>query len=249
VARVVVSPEARDGDAFVIEGEAYRHAVNVLRVARGDSFLVVDGSGHEFTCVAETLSSRSLRARVTQVRTLSPAPALSIHLCCGLLKGEKLDLVLQKGTELGVARFTFFAGQRSTVRIDPRDEVSRRGRWQRIVQGAVGQSGGGAYPDVDGPVSFDTVLTQAVQADLAILAWEGDGHTPLPRLAAVLRGHAALRTVAVLVGPEGGFSEGEIEAARAAGVTLVSLGARILRAETAAVVMPALLLAASGDLG
>lgn len=249
MARVVADPDSRRGDRFVLEGDAFNHAVKVLRTEVGQRLLVVDGSGVEYECVAHELTSRALVARIVRARRLPGAPRVGLHLFTALLKGDKLDLVLQKCTELGVERLTLYRAERSTLRIAAEDEASRRARWTRIVQAAVGQSGHHAMPSVEGPISYADALERATRADLAIIPWEGDGVQHIPRLSDILTAHPRAASVAVVVGPEGGFSATEIAAAQVAGLCPVTLGPRILRAETAAVVVPALVLAAYGDLG
>lgn len=224
----------------MLEGAAFKHA-RVLRVARGDTVRVVDGSGAEYACRVEEISSRSVWVEVLERRDLAPEPHRRVHLYCGLLKGEKLDLVLQKCTELGVAAVTFFASSRTVARADGRVE-----RWLRIVASAAAQCGRASLPAVAGPLAFEDALGEAASAEPAVLLWEGaDGET----LSSLLRQHPDATRVALLVGPEGGFSAAEAEAARAAGIHVASLGRRILRAETAALIAPALCLFASGDLG
>lgn len=249
MARVFVSPEARDGDVFVVEGESFRHAVDVLRTRAGDRLRIFDGSGFEFVCVAERVTPRRVTARIVEVCPLRGEISLSLRLFCALLKGDKLDLVLQKGTEIGVERFGLFQSERCAVRIAAHDEAARRGRWQRIVQAAVGQCGRPTVPLVEGPLPLDAMLEVAASADVALMPWEGDGTESLPRLSEVLAARGAVRSVALVIGPEGGFTRSEIASARARGLAAVTLGTRILRAETAALVAPALVLAATGELG
>lgn len=249
MARVVVPPEARDGDGFVVQGEPFRHAVNVLRTRSGDRLVVVDGTGVEFDCVADEVTSRQLIARIVGMRALGGATHFALRLYCALLKGDKLDLVLQKGTEVGVEEFGLFRAARAAVRVAVDDEPVRRGRWRRIVQAAVGQCGRPSIPRVQGVLSFDEMVGEAVTADLALIPWEGDGTETLPRFSDVLRARPDARSAAVVVGPEGGFTRDEIDAARTRGMVAVTLGERILRAETAALVVPALVLAAYGELG
>lgn len=249
MARVVVPPEARDGDGFVVEGEPFRHAVNVLRTRAGDRLVVVDGTGIEFDCVTDEVTSRRLLARIVRTRALGGATRFSLRLFCALLKGDKLDLVLQKGTELGVETFGLFRASRAAARVALEDEPARRARWARIVQAAVGQSGRPAIPEVQGVLPFEAMCGEAAGADLALIPWEGDGTETLPRLSDVLRARPDARSAAVVIGPEGGFTCDEVDVARGRGLTAVTLGERILRAETAALVVPALVLGAYGELG
>jgi 16S rRNA (uracil1498-N3)-methyltransferase len=249
MARILVPAEARRADRFLVEGEPFHHAVRVLRLGDGDRLQVVDGSGIEYECVVVELSARSLVARIVRARRLPGEARLQLRLYCALLKGDKADLVIQKATEIGVERIVFYRADRSTARIAPPDEEARRARWRRIVAAAVAQSGRPRAPGIEGPLSFAEALDSAREADLALLPWEGDGVQSLPRLSDVVTGAGRIASASVVIGPEGGFSGPEVEQAKARGVIAVTLGPRILRAETAAVVVPALVLAACGDLG
>lgn len=245
MSRIVVPAEARVDDHFLMTGEALHHAVHVLRLRVGAALCLVDGSGTEYDCVAEEVTARSLRARIVAARPLPAAPHVQVRLCCAVLKGDKLDLVLQKGTEIGVDAFVLYHSERTTVRIAPKDEAARLARWSRIVAGAVAQCGRAGVPTVRGPLDFASMLDVARDADCGLVLWES--RDPLPRLRDLHRpGHAR---VSLVIGPEGGLSHNEIDAARAAGLHPVTLGPAILRAETAAIVGPALMLSLAGELG
>ncbi|MBM3465813.1 MAG: 16S rRNA (uracil(1498)-N(3))-methyltransferase [Armatimonadetes bacterium] len=239
MARITVSPAAFSTDpvpGFRLEGADLKHS-RVLRVGVGDVILIVDGSGLEFTCEIAEVTTRSLFARVVSKRPLADEARLSVHLYCALLKGEKLDWVLQKACEIGVARIALFESERTVARGEKKE------RWGRIVASAAAQCGRAGVPEVDGPLSFSEVLADAVAGGVACMLWEGEGTR---RLSEVVPRQGRM---SLIVGPEGGFSEAEALLARAAGVRTVTLGSRILRAETAAIVAPALALACSGDLG
>jgi 16S rRNA (uracil1498-N3)-methyltransferase len=240
MARLSVPPDSREGESFLIEGQPFKHATRVLRSRVGDTLTVVCGDGWEYGCVAEEVGSRSLRARIESRRELAAPPSREVHLYCALLKGEKLDLVLQKCTELGVAAVNFFHSQRCVARPD-----ERRDRWQRIVESAAAQCGRDSVPQIGGPLAFEQATEQAAGQAGAIL-WESE---QTRRLAEWVKGVPPTRPITLMVGPEGGFASSEVEHARRVGLTAITLGPRILRAETAAIVAPALILYASGDLG
>ncbi len=262
--RLVVPSSARLDGVFRVDGEVFHHATHVLRMRVGDRVLLLDGSGDEHECVISEVTAHAFLARIVETRPGTVSRRLRIRLCCALLKGDHLDLVLQKGTELGVTEFVFYHSERTVVRVAPADARTRTARWTRIVEGAVRQCRGLCVPAVSGPLEFGPMLALAANADLALIPWEGDGSMTLPRLRDVVALQAPsgstggeaeplavtrAQVVSLVIGPEGGFAAREIALARAAGLCPVTLGDRVLRAETAGVVVPALLLFLSSDLG
>ena len=245
VRRFVLPPEDLGGDEVVLTGEIYRYAIRVLRLGPGSPVLLSDGRGREWHGRIETVER--LRAVVAidgkgaQAATAGPG----ITLYQGLPKGEKLDLILQKGTELGAAAIVPFAGERSVVRIPPEKTDERIERWQRIVREASRQSRRATVPEVDFAPDLGEVLRSAGQ-DVKLLLWEEEETRRLKETLAAL---PTPESIAVLVGPEGGFSAAEARAAEERGFIPVGLGRRILRTETAGLAMLAILQFYWGDMG
>ena len=245
---------APDGVVVVLSEEESRHLRDVLRLRAGDEAHVFDGEGREFACVVAAPGGRREPARL-EVRARAEAPSpespLSLTLAVALLKGEKFDLVVQKATELGVSRVVPVLTKRADVRLrDARDADGRVERWRRLALEASKQSGRAVVPPVAAPVAFDSLI----ETEGATIETEG-----ATRLLFAERGGAGLDSLAdetpappapvvALVGPEGGWDEGELSQARARGWTLVTLGGRTLRAETAAIAVCVLLQNLFGDL-
>ncbi|MCA1631937.1 MAG: 16S rRNA (uracil(1498)-N(3))-methyltransferase [Acidobacteria bacterium] len=235
--------------------EEAQHLTGVLRLGAGDEVRVFDGEGREFLCVVTDGSGRGatleVRAAVEPLRAESP---LELTLCVALLKGEKFDLVVQKATELGVARVVPVETARADVKL-PRGERGdgarkRVGRWRRIAVEAAKQSGRARVPEVAEPSSLTDLLT----TDFA----GGTGAGGRRLIFAERGGRGLIETVgawvgrpervAALVGPEGGWEDTEVEQAYGAGWEVVTLGGRVMRAETAGIVVAALLQHLCGDL-
>ncbi len=240
---------APDGAGVVLSEEESRHLRDVLRLRGGDEAYVFDGEGREFACVVAEPGGRRGAARL-EVRGLSDAPSpespLELTLAVALLKGEKFDLVVQKATELGVARITPVLTKRADVR--PRDagDASKRiERWRRLALEAAKQSGRARVPSVVEPLAFESVVKDEASADSLRVMFAERGGVGLDGLP---RGSVPPTVVTALVGPEGGWDDEEIGLARARGWTVVTLGGRTLRAETAAVTVCALLQHLFGDL-
>lgn len=228
------------GDSQIaLEPADEHHLFKVLRARPGEPFSVVLGDT-EFQCeVAEGGGGL-----VVGSRPLTGEPPLQITLFQGLAKGDKMEWIVQKGTELGVTQFVPVATERAVVKLDAKKAASRVERWQRIAAEAAGQCRRGRVPDVAPLCSWAEAVAQVADYDLALVAYEGGGQA-LSHVTA----EPAPKKVALFIGPEGGLSAGEVEAAVAAGAQVISLGPRILRTETAGLVAATALLFAWGDLG
>jgi 16S rRNA (uracil1498-N3)-methyltransferase len=236
--RRVHLPSARAGEArAALTDEARHYLRDVLRLGPGAAVEVFDGRGGAWDATVlagyQDLSLGAARA--------VPAAAASVWLLVALAKGEKLDLIVQKATELGVARVAPFAAARSVVRLEPQKGEERARRWRRIAAEAARQCGRADVPEIDAPASLEQALAEIPPGFGAFLFHPGGaplaGAAPSPA-----DGYAAV------VGPEGGLADAERAACARAGAREVSLGPRVLRAETAAIVAIALLQARFGDL-
>ena len=249
--RFFAPPEAfsPDGTSVALAPEEARHLRDVLRLGRGDEVFVFDGEGREFRCrVEESERDRAVLAVGGEVEPASPESPLELTLAVALLKGEKLDLVVQKATELGVSRFVPVMTKLADVRLRGVDETSRRvERLRRIALEACKQSGRARVPLIDAPAAFESFVKSA-SADVAVwrVMFSERGGASLGGAIEKLRGRPA--AVTALVGSEGGWTDEEIALARDAGWDVVTLGGRVLRAETAAITVTALLQHAFGDL-
>jgi 16S rRNA (uracil1498-N3)-methyltransferase len=225
-----------------LAGEDARKLLVVLRRTAGDPVEVVDSGGRSFGAVLEVDGS-SVRARLVAEVAAPHAPSLAITLAQGVPKAAKMDFVVEKATELGVARIVPFTSERTV------GEGNREGkleRWRRLAKSAAQQCGRRDVPAVDAPLSFAALIERFAEYDVALVPWEIAEPVPLrERLPALLAGASS---ALVAIGPEGGLSHGEALAAQAAGGVLVSLGTRILRTEPAGLVACSALLYASGDL-
>lgn len=215
---------------------------NVLRLERGSMITLLDGSGAAYPTRIESLDAGKAEGRVVARQPVSSEPGMELTLFQCVLKRERFEWVLQKGTELGVSRFVPVISSRTVVRPAAR-LLSKYQRWGAIVREAAEQSRRGRLPAVEDPLHWDEALEQG--AGLRLLAWEeacGDSSGLHP-------GIAGAREVSVLVGPEGGISREEATAATERGWRPLSLGPRVLRAETAAVAASTIVLHLAGALG
>ncbi len=248
--RFYAPPSAFDTGAKTVRltEEEARHLRDVLRLRPGDEVFVFDGEGLEFKClVAESRRDSARLEIVAEVAAASPESPLGLTLALALLKGEKFDLAVQKATELGAARIVPVMTKLADVRPkDEREALKRVSRWQRISLEAAKQSGRARVPEICAPVSFaELVKSDVSEGDARLLFSERGGASLLETIAGWSNNPLALT---VLVGAEGGWTDEELSLARSAGWSVVTLGGRILRAETAAIVITALLQHLCGDL-
>lgn len=249
---------APDGAGVRLSAEESRHLRDVLRLRAGDEAFVFDGEGREFACVLLDAGGRGACASLEvrgRAEPQSPESPLALTLGVALLKGEKFDLVVQKATELGASRVVPVVSRRADVRLrDERDAGARVERWRRLALEAAKQSGRARVPPVEAPAGFEDFVSVGAGASEARVLFAARGGGVLGDLARGGQsepgdgGWARPLSVRALVGPEGGWEAEEVALASARGWTIVTLGGRTLRAETAAITAAALLQHLFGDL-
>jgi len=243
-------------DGVTLPPDEARYLRDVLRLNVGNEVYVFNGEGKEFHCQVEESRRDSARLKVIgEVDPARPESPLQLTLAVALLKGEKFDLVVQKATELGVTRVVPVATRLADIRLrDASDATKRVARWQRIALEAAKQSGRAVMPEISSPVTFASLLQENVEKSQRAIAEselyrlmfsERDGQS-LTEAKAALPANPSRLTA--LVGSEGGWTNEELAAARQAGWTIVTLGGRTLRAETAAITVTTLLQHLFGDL-
>ena len=228
--RFFISPGQVIDQYITISGEDVRHIATVLRMKTGDELLLCDGRGTEYQAKIARVSKSEITTEV-KARSKREIRYPLITLCQGLPKSDKMDWIVQKSTELGVATIIPLATERTIVKI--RDEEKRVSRWQKIAREAAMQSNRPDIPEVEKIQSLDGYI-RTLDPDpgtLLILPWE-EGTEPIR---SILRQIPGIKNIIVLIGPEGGFSAQEVEMAKEKGYHTVSLGQNILRTETAAV--------------
>ena len=238
--RVYVEQPLVAGKSCVLEGSAANHIMRVLRLRDGDALTLFDGRGGEYSARITGFRRDSVQAEVQEHRDVERESRLDLTLAQGISRGERMDWVMQKATELGVARIVPVITERTVVKLDARQGERKVEHWRAIVIAACEQSGRNRVPDVAAPRAFHELLRKDEHAGRKLLL------SPLGTLNArdlTLAGAATL-----LVGPEGGLSQDEQELAIGAGFEQVRMGPRVLRTETAAIAALAILQHDFGDL-
>lgn len=243
--RFFIPPHWLNPPAVRLSGETARQLKSVLRLGPGDEIIVLDNSGLEYRVRLAAFSREEVQGHIIAHQPAQGEPRLHLTLVQGTLKGQKFEWVLQKGTELGVSRFVPAICQRSIAgKAD--DLAGKQPRWERIIREAAEQSRRGRLPGLAPAVPLAEAIRQASGQSpppLRLMPWE---EAAGPTLKTALH-EARPQAVAVFIGPEGGFTAAEAELAGRAGVRLVTLGPRILRAETAGLAVGAAILYELGE--
>lgn len=245
--RFFVAPECIQEVQARVDGPVARQVARVLRLRTGDRVVLMDNSGCEYVVALHSISPSRIDGAVLEKRRGLGNPGVILTLYQGLLKGDKLETVLQKGTEIGVSAFVPVLCHRSVPRASKGWADGRYPRWHRILTEAAEQSGWARIPLLEPLVSLREALS--VATGVRLMAWEGEKEKgfreTLMEHIERIRGEG----LSFFVGPEGGFEPEEVEEARATGVVPVSLGQRVLRGETAGLVMAAAVMYQVGELG
>ncbi|MDR0468540.1 MAG: 16S rRNA (uracil(1498)-N(3))-methyltransferase [Peptococcaceae bacterium] len=252
--RFYVDPDALTTHEARITGDEYKHLKNVLRMKIGDAVEVFDGKGRGFSGRLKLLDKAEALAELDEAVTEVRDSALHICLAQGIPKGEKMDLIIQKNTELGVDTIIPLELSRCVVRLDgDKKRKDRQTRWQRVAKEAARQCGRLTVPEVSLPMEVEEFLQQVSNRDLLLIPWE-EGGQPLKAFFAVAEVEKAagmLRRdrIFVMIGPEGGMTADEVEAGKQAGGWVLTLGPRLLRTETAGMALLSILQYQWGDAG
>ena len=231
-------PETFTGQAIRLGADEAHHLRDVVRRRSGDEVSVFDGEGREFVCVIRSIERSSAELEIVrEIEPRSPESPARITLAAAMLKADKFELVIQKAVELGVAELVPLITDRCEA--NTKHAEKRMVRWQRIILDASKQCGRATLMKIGEPVKFQTMLAAGDNTETVLFA-ERDGE----RLGD--GGRNVIRTV--VIGPEGGWSDAEIDAARATGCRIITLGGRILRAETAAIAITAIVQNLFGDI-
>lgn len=245
--RFFVTPEAIVQDQVALDGAIAHQVRDVLRLRPGAHVVVLDDSGWEYEVELIEVRREGARGRVCARHLAQTEPRLALTLYQGVLKGARFEWVLQKGTELGVSTFVPMLTRR-TVPSDLQRVEKKRLRWQRIIREAAEQSHRARLPSLAVPCSFSEACLEAARAhEWTFLPWEAATEKGLSHVLRSLD-HPP-RDVGLLIGPEGGFEKAEVALARERGIEVLTLGPRILRAETAALAAVTIVFSELGEMG
>lgn len=234
-------------DTIDITGEDVNHIKKVLRLNINDNIIVCDGNENDYLVRIESFEKDLVKTAVIDSFKNKNEPPVDITLFQGVPKSDKMDFIIQKSIELGVKSIVPVMTERTIVRLDGRKDAENKvSRWQRIALEAAKQCNRGLIPRIELPVSFNEALSLAKELELSIIPYEKETVGGLKNFLTNSRG---VKKIGVIIGPEGGFSENEIEKAAQNGIKSVTLGPRILRTETAGLTVLSILAYELGDVG
>lgn len=238
--RFFVDREQIEEDKIVILGQDVNHIKNVLRMKEGEQILVSDGNDREYLCEICGLSNEEVCAKIIDVDGPTRELPIRVSLYQGLPKGDKMETIIQKMVELGAYQIVPVSTKRCIVKLDHKKAENKVARWNAIAESAAKQSKRGIVPKVAGVMTFQQALEQAADCDVVMIPYEEAENMDYTR--EVVDGIHPGDSVAIFIGPEGGFAAEEVEAARQIGARPITLGKRILRTETAGMALMSVLM-------
>ncbi|EQK45278.1 RNA methyltransferase, RsmE family protein [[Clostridium] bifermentans ATCC 19299] len=229
----------------IIEGEDVKHISKVLRCRIGEELEICDNDNNEYICEITNIDKSQVELNIVEVVDIKRESDLKIKVYQGLPKGPKMEMILQKLTEVGVDEIILVQTKRTVVKVDDKKEDKKIERWERIIYEAAKQSKRGKIPKLRGVLSFKEALADMKENDFNIAPYENERTKSIKQ---AIKG-VDIKNIGVFVGPEGGFEDTEIKAIEEIGGQSVSLGPRILRTETASLVASSIVLYELSDLG
>ena len=236
-----VEPSQIQGNHIFIDGPDVNHIRNVLRMNPGEEVNVTDGSGEKvYRCAIASIGEDKVELNIMWAQEKGMELPSKIYLFQGLPKSDKMELIIQKAVELGVYEIIPMATARAVVKLDQKKAAAKVKRWQAISESAAKQSKRLLIPEVKEPVKFSQALKLASDLDVRLIPYElAEGMDGTRR---IIQSVKPGQSVAVFIGPEGGFEEAEVELAKEAGFQAITLGRRILRTETAGMTVLSILM-------
>ena len=234
-----------ENNTCIIEGEDVKHISKVLRCRIGEELEVCDNNNNEYICEITNIDKNQVELNILEKVDIQRESDLKIKVYQGLPKGPKMEMILQKLTEVGVDEIILVQTKRTVVKVDDKKEDKKLERWERIIYEAAKQSKRGKIPSLRGVLTFKEALADMKENDFNIAPYENEKTKSIKQ---AIKG-VNINNIGIFVGPEGGFEETEIEAIEDVGGQSVSLGPRILRTETASLVASSIVLYELSDLG
>jgi len=230
--RFYVTKDQILGDTIKITGPDVNHIKNVLRMKQGEEIVICNGQGKDCYCIINRVSESDIIAGILSIQDTNTELKSRITLFQGLPKMDKMEFIIQKAVELGVHEIVPMMTKRTVVKLeDKKREEKKLERWQAIAEGAAKQSGRGRIPKITPVLTYREAIQTAKEMGLGLIPYENARGIQATK--EVMKGLGQFETIGVLIGPEGGFEESEIEFAKANEIKPISLGRRILRTETA----------------
>lgn len=230
---------------FIDNVEDNKHISKVLRLTEGDCIEVCDGHNNEYITKIQTISKSKVDLTILEKKLSGTEPNIKVTLFQSIPKSDKMEMIIQKVTELGIFDVFPIISKRTIVKLNGKNKQKKIERWRKIAIEAAKQCKRGIIPDIKTPITFEQMLESVFQYDLVIIPYEKEKGQGFKNL---LKSNGRFKKIAIVIGPEGGFDDQEILTAKKAGAVPVTLGPRILRTETAGFVALSILMYEIGDI-
>ncbi|MCJ7497000.1 MAG: 16S rRNA (uracil(1498)-N(3))-methyltransferase [candidate division Zixibacteria bacterium] len=245
-----VEPKNVNKNILKIEGEEAKHICQVLRKGEGEIIEVVDGEGIKYQVLITNTGRDWVQGKILAQIRKENEPLTHLTLAQGLIKGVRMDFLVEKITEIGVSSIIPLITEKSVVKLEKdKREIMRLNRWKKIAISGMKQSLRSKLPEIQIPILFQELLAKVKEYDLALIACQTKRSIRLRRIKGIIDAKKRLKNILLLVGSESGFTQEELDLALKTGVIPISLGPRRLRSETAGIVFSSLLLYELEDLG
>lgn len=247
MAKFFIKPNQIQDNSISITGEDVNHIKNVLRKKQGDEIIVCDGVSTDYHCKILKLEKENIILEILDKNILNVEPDIKIDIFQGLPKSDKMELIIQKATELGVNKIIPLETKRVVVKLDEKTKTKKLERWQKIAGEAAKQCQRTYIPVIDNVCAIKNMVEKFAEYDIVLLAYEKENNNSIK---SIIKNLAKPSKIAVVIGPEGGFEEEEVNYLCSAlnKVKSVSLGPRILRTETAGIAILSALMYEFGEL-
>jgi 16S rRNA (uracil1498-N3)-methyltransferase len=237
MSRFFVSTESINENSIEIQGSDANHISNVLRIKQGEEITVCDSHGNDYRCVVSEIKKDLVICRILQITKSQSESNFKITLFQGIPKLDKMELIIQKCVELGIFKIVPVITEHTVVKINEKT-AKKVERWRKISEAASKQCSRGIIPEISEPMPFKVALDEGKKSDGILIPYENETDRDIKTFLREYNGNS----LAVFIGPEGGFSRNEIDMALKKGGTSVTLGKRILRTETAAIAVSAVIM-------
>lgn len=236
---------------ITIEGEDVNHIKNVLRCEIGEQIEICEKSDHpcKFICKIVQLSQKQIICKIEENIDNNRESNIKIHIMQGIPKAEKMELIIQKCTELGVYQFIPVDMKRCVVKLKEKDENKKIERWQKIAEVAAKQCGRDIIPKVTNKIEIKDIANKIENYDLVLVAYENEDKNFIKNEIKNIIDKKEVKDIAIVIGPEGGIEQQEIDILKKSGAKIISLGKRILRTETVPIVISGIIMYELGDIG
>ncbi|HEB71064.1 MAG TPA: 16S rRNA (uracil(1498)-N(3))-methyltransferase [Nitrospirae bacterium] len=228
--RFILDPECFEESAVNLTGAVAKHVRNVLRLKTGDKVLVTDGHTRKFVCCISSINKSSVQAEIVEKLETAEDPLPFVTLAQAIPKGRKMDTIVRMACEIGAERIVPVVAERCVIKLNKDSQAKKMERWREISVSAAQQSGSDCPALIVNPVGIED-LPDLVPSDHSIALWENETRS----LKSALSGLDSKRSLLLLAGPEGGFTDNEVEKLKSSGFVTASLGSQILRTETAGI--------------